>query len=72
MFQCFLLWYVYMIMTLRAKRPHGRPPALDKVRVVLKLRRDTDKALYRAASKENITKSEFVERAIAERLERLT
>jgi uncharacterized protein (DUF1778 family) len=61
-----------MIMTLSAKRPHGRLPALDKVRVVLKLRRDTDKALYRAASRENITKSEFVERAIAERLERLT
>ena len=68
----FLVWYVYMTMILRpAKRPHGRPPALDKVRVVLKLRRDTDKALYRAASRENITKSEFVERAIAERLERL-
>ncbi len=62
-----------MIMTLRpAKRPHGRSPPLEKVRVVLKLRRDTDKALYRVASKENITKSEFVERAIAERLERLT
>jgi hypothetical protein len=60
-----------MTMTLRpAKRTHGRPPALDKVRVVLKLRRATDKT-YRAASKENITKSEFVERAIAERLERL-
>jgi hypothetical protein len=60
-------------MTLRpAKRPHGRPPALHEVRVVLKLRRDTDKALYRGASKENITKSEFVERAIAERLERVT
>jgi hypothetical protein len=43
--QPFLVWYVYMIMTLRpAKRPHGRPPALDKVRAVLKLRRDTDKA----------------------------
>jgi uncharacterized protein (DUF1778 family) len=67
-----MVWYVYMIMTLRSKHPHGRPPALDKVRVVLKLRRDTDKALYRAASKENTTKSEFVERANAERLERLT
>jgi hypothetical protein len=65
--QPLLVWYVYMTMTLRAKRSHGRPPALDKVRVVLKLRRDTDKALYRAASKENITKSEFVQRAIAER-----
>ncbi|MGA8655700.1 MAG: hypothetical protein WB586_06080 [Chthoniobacterales bacterium] len=59
-------------MTLRqAKRPYGRPPALNKVRVVLRLRRDTDKALYAAASRENITKSEFVERAIDERLERL-
>jgi hypothetical protein len=67
-----LVWYVYMTMILRpAKRPHGRPPALDRVRVVLKLRRDTDKALYRGAAQENITKSEFVERAIAERLERL-
>ena len=53
------------------KRPRGRPKARDKVRVVLKLRRDTDKALYVAAGRENITKSEFVERAIEERLQRL-
>jgi hypothetical protein len=52
------------------KRPRGRPKARDKVRVVLKLRRDIDKALYIAAGRENITKSEFVERAITERLER--
>jgi hypothetical protein len=58
-------------MTLHVKRPRGRPPALGKVRVVLKLRRNTDKALYLAAGKENITKSEYVERAIAERMERV-
>ena len=47
------------------------PKARDKVRVVLKLHREIDKALYVAAGRENITKSEFVERAISERLERL-
>jgi hypothetical protein len=52
-------------------RPRGRPEALGKVRVVLKLRRETDKALYAAAGRANITKSEFVERAIEERLQRL-
>ena len=52
-------------------RPRGRPKAVGKVRVVLKLRRETDKALYVAAGRENITKSEFVERAIEERLQRL-
>ncbi len=30
--QPFLVWYVYMIMTLRpAKGPRGRPPALDQI-----------------------------------------
>jgi len=58
-------------MTQNEKRPRGRPPSANKVRVVLKLHRDIDKRLYRAASQENLTKSEFVERAISERIERL-
>ena len=53
------------------KRPLGRPKGQEKLRVVLRLRRETDQALYVAAGRENITKSEFVERAIKERLQRL-
>ena len=59
-------------MTGTEKRPRGRPPSVNKVRVVLKLHRNIDKRLYRAASLENVTKSEFVERAISERIERLS
>jgi hypothetical protein len=52
------------------KRPRGRPTT-GKLRVLLKLKPETDKLLHRAAGKEGITKSEFVERAIHERLARL-
>jgi hypothetical protein len=51
-------------------RPRGRPPT-GKVRVLLKLTPEADKMLFKAASKERITKSEFVERAIWERIDRL-
>ena len=52
------------------KRPRGRP-ATGKRRVLLKLKPETDKMLHRMAGKEGITKSEFVERAIEERAQRL-
>lgn len=51
------------------KRPRGRPRT-GRLRVLLKLKPETDKLLYRMAGKEGITKSEFVERAIQERVER--
>jgi ribbon-helix-helix CopG family protein len=52
------------------KRPRGRPPT-GRRRVLLKLKPETDKVLHQMAGKEGITKSEFVERAIEERLGRL-
>jgi hypothetical protein len=39
--------------------------------VLLKFTPEADKLLYRAAAKERITKSEFAERAIRERVDRL-
>jgi uncharacterized protein (DUF1778 family) len=39
--------------------------------VLLKFTPEADKLLYRAAAKERITKSEFAERAIRERVEQL-
>ena len=67
------LFYVLLYGHMLKNRPRGRPKAKgqEKLRVVLRLRRETDKALYVAAGRENITKSEFVERAIEERLQRL-
>jgi hypothetical protein len=67
------VFYVLLYRHMLRNRPRGRPKAKgqEKLRVVLRLRRETDKALYVAAGRENITKSEFVERAIEERLERL-
>jgi hypothetical protein len=65
------LFYVLLYVHMLQKRPRGRPKGREKLRVVLRLRRETDKALYVAAGRENITKSEFVERAIEERLQRL-
>jgi Ribbon-helix-helix protein, copG family len=52
-------------------RPGPGRPATGRLRVLLKLTPETDKLLHRAAGKEGITKSEFVERAIQERLTRL-
>jgi hypothetical protein len=57
-------------MAQEQKRPRGRPPT-GKIRVLLKLKPQTDKLLYRVAGKEGLTKSEFVERAILERIDRL-
>jgi hypothetical protein len=57
-------------MTKEQKRPRGRPRT-GKLRVLLKLKPETDKLLHRVAGKEGITKSEFVERAIWERIDRL-
>jgi hypothetical protein len=44
-------------------RKRGRPPA-GTVRVMLKLRPETNQLLQRTADRMHITKSEFVERAI--------
>lgn len=52
-------------------RPGPGRPSAGKVRVLLKLKPETDKLLYRLAGKEGITKSEFVERAIQERVARM-
>jgi uncharacterized protein (DUF1778 family) len=57
-------------MSKDAKRRRGRPPT-GKIPVLLKLTPEADKLLYRAARRERITKSEFAERAIRERVERL-
>jgi hypothetical protein len=65
------LFYVLLYVHMLRRRPRGRPRGREKLRVVLRLSRETDQALYVAAGRENITKSEFVERAIAERLERM-
>ena len=62
--------YIFPIVAKDERQPRGRPPT-GKVRVLLKLTPEANKLLYRAAGKERITKSEFVERAIWERLERL-
>ena len=62
--------FIFPVVPKDEKRPRGRPPT-GKVRVLLKLTPEADKVLFRAAGKERITKSEFVERAIWERLERL-
>ena len=55
-----------MLMTTTRKpksRPRGRPKT-NTVRVMLKLRPETDDLLYKEAGKAGVTKSEFVERAI--------
>ena len=54
----------------RAERPSVRVQASISLNFRL-LKPETDKLLHRAARKEGITKSEFVERAIQERLARL-
>ena len=46
------------------KRPKGRPPAIEKIRVNLKLPRAVDDALYETAGKLGLTKSAYVERAL--------
>jgi hypothetical protein len=51
-------------MTTKKQRPRGRPPAIDKIRVNLKLSRALDDAVYETAGKMGITKSEYVERAV--------
>jgi ribbon-helix-helix CopG family protein len=58
---------------LRQKYGKELPASLRNLdnRVLLKLKPETDKLLPRAAGKEGITKSEFVERAIQERLARM-
>jgi hypothetical protein len=57
-------------LTLGLNRPcngqgwrNNRPPD-NRVRVMLKLRPETDRLLYTAAGNAGLTKSEFVERAI--------
>jgi hypothetical protein len=62
--------FIFAFVTKNEKRPRGRPPT-GKLRVLLKLTPEADKLLYREAGKERITKSEFVERAIRERVEQL-
>jgi hypothetical protein len=62
--------YIFGGVHKEEKRPRGRP-STGRLRVLLKLKPETDRLLYKAAGKEGITKSEFVERAIQERLERL-
>jgi len=57
-------------MATKKKRPRGRPPGVEKIRVNLKLPPDLDAALYEAAGKLGMTKSAYVERAIREKLER--
>jgi len=61
--------FILPVVTKDEKRPRGRPPT-GKLRVLLKLTPEADKLLYREAGKERITKSEFAERAIRERVER--
>jgi hypothetical protein len=51
-------------MTTKKQRPRGRPPAIDKIRVNLKLSRALDEAVYETAGELGITKSEYVERAV--------
>ena len=62
--------FIFAVVTKNEKRPRGRPPT-GKLRVLLKFTPEADKLLYRAAAKERITKSEFAERAIRERVDRL-
>jgi hypothetical protein len=62
--------FILPVVTKDEKRPRGRP-STGKLRVLLKFTPEADKLLYRAAANERITKSEFAERAIRERVERL-
>jgi len=62
--------FIFAVVTKNGKRPRGRPPT-GKLRVLLKFTPEAGKLLYCAAAKERITKSEFAERAIRERVERL-
>ena len=46
------------------KRPKGRPPGVEKIRINLKLRPDIDASLYEAAGRLGLTKSDYVDRAL--------
>ena len=46
------------------KRPKGRPPGVEKIRINLKLRPDIDARLYEAAGRLGMTKSDYVDRAL--------
>jgi hypothetical protein len=50
--------------TSRKKRPRGRPPGAEKVRVNLKLPVEVDVLLYQMAGKAGSTKSAYVVEAL--------
>jgi hypothetical protein len=50
--------------TPKKKRPRGRPPGAEKVRVNLKLPVAVDALLYEMAGKKNSTKSAYVVEAL--------
>jgi hypothetical protein len=51
-------------MALKKRRPKGRPPGVEKIRINLKLRPDIDARLYEAAGRLGMTKSDYVDRAL--------
>jgi len=58
------------LMATKKKRPRGRPPGVEKIRVNLKLPPELDTSIYEAAGKLGLTKSAWVERAARAQLER--